>query len=165
MISISRLDRGLVQKAKWSEIFRRSRIQAVPTISNNLCPSVSLYGTVHSNALLRYSSMCMTVLPCFVSQCSWLHCRWCNTNECQNTNTQIQKCRDECIHSCRRTEEFFFKYCRKHIDLKKVRLEKDKSEISFSFILFQFYSQSQSEKAGSRDPGSHYFFRAKLGKY
>ena len=33
----SRLDRGLVQKAKWSEIFRRSRIQAVPTISNNLC--------------------------------------------------------------------------------------------------------------------------------
>ena len=37
-ISTSRLDRGLVQKAKWSEIFRRSRIQAVPTISNNLCP-------------------------------------------------------------------------------------------------------------------------------
>ena len=36
-ISFSRLDRGLVQKAKWSEIFRRSRIQAVPTISNNLC--------------------------------------------------------------------------------------------------------------------------------
>ena len=36
--SFSRLDRGLVQKAKWSEIFRRSRIQAVPTISNNLCP-------------------------------------------------------------------------------------------------------------------------------
>jgi len=35
--SFSRLDRGLVQKAKWSEIFRRSRIQALPTISNNLC--------------------------------------------------------------------------------------------------------------------------------
>ena len=33
-------------------------------------------------------------------------------------------------------KNFFFKYCRKHIDLKKVRLEKDKSEISFSFILF-----------------------------
>ena len=37
--SFSRLDRGLVQKAKWSEKFRRSRIQAVPTISNNLCPN------------------------------------------------------------------------------------------------------------------------------
>ena len=33
----SRLVRDLVQKAKWSEIFRRSRIQAVPTISKNLC--------------------------------------------------------------------------------------------------------------------------------
>merc|ERR1712130_487281 len=43
--SISRLDRGLVQKAKWSEIFRRSRIQAVPTIWNNLCQSVLVYCT------------------------------------------------------------------------------------------------------------------------
>ena len=32
----SRLVRDLVQKAKWSKIFRRSRIQALPTISNNL---------------------------------------------------------------------------------------------------------------------------------
>ena len=38
----SRLVRDLVQKAKWSEIFRRKRIQAVPTISNNLWESVIL---------------------------------------------------------------------------------------------------------------------------
>ena len=39
----SRLVRDLVQKAKWSEIFGRKRIQAVPTISNNLWESVILY--------------------------------------------------------------------------------------------------------------------------
>ena len=38
--TFSRLVRDLVQKAKCSKIFRRSRIQAVPTLSNNLCPSV-----------------------------------------------------------------------------------------------------------------------------
>ena len=48
-ISFSRLDRGLVQKAKWSKIFRRSRIQAVPTISNNLCQSVLVYSAPSSS--------------------------------------------------------------------------------------------------------------------
>ena len=37
--TISRLVRDLVQKAKWSKIFRRKRIQALPTISNNLWES------------------------------------------------------------------------------------------------------------------------------
>ena len=37
--TISRQVRDLVQKAKWSEIFRRSRIQALPTILNNLWQS------------------------------------------------------------------------------------------------------------------------------
>ena len=53
-ISTSRLDRGLVQKAKWSEIFRRSRIQAVPTISNNLC--TKCLGLGHSKTIKQSSN-------------------------------------------------------------------------------------------------------------
>ena len=41
--TISRLVRDLVQKAKWSKIFRRKRIQALPTISNNLWQSDWVY--------------------------------------------------------------------------------------------------------------------------
>ena len=51
--SFCRLDRGLVQKAKWSEISRRSRIQAVPTISNNLCQCLGLLTRVTSVNLLE----------------------------------------------------------------------------------------------------------------
>jgi hypothetical protein len=56
-----------------------------------------------------------------------------------NVRTQIHKYRNAEMNGYIRAEEqkkFFFKYCRKHFDLKKVRLEEDKSEISFSFILF-----------------------------
>ena len=38
--TISRQVRDLAQKAKWSKIFRRKRIQALPTISNNLWQSL-----------------------------------------------------------------------------------------------------------------------------
>ena len=45
--TFSRPDRDLAQKAKCSEILCRSIIQAIPTISINLCKSVSVYFSAH----------------------------------------------------------------------------------------------------------------------
>ena len=76
---VSQVEPGIEPATMIVSRFRRSRIQAVPTISNNLCPSVSLYCAISITQYVQYLkyNMCniyYTIYAISISQYAHTHC-------------------------------------------------------------------------------------------